>query len=174
MQLFRINQDILGPDKTFTTVSAYPFLFFLFFQCPFVSVCFCHCMCMNIHASVWQTEWSGGLVRNGCVSIWGLMIDGQLRLPREYVVPGKNPWRLVHLQRVGTGSTPQRRTIHMPSHCCISNNLLKPTETGKRINVSIIEMPFSEPPPIITTSTLKHHGTCIIGTCMLKYLPVIC
>lgn len=68
----------------------------------------------------------------------------------------------------------ERRTIHMPLHCCISNNLLKPKQTGKRISVSLIEMPLSKPPPIVTTSTLKHHGTCIIGTCALKYLPVIC
>lgn len=102
------------------------------------------------------------------------MIDGQLRLPREYVVSGKNPRCLVYLQRVGTGSTPQQRTIHMPLHRCISNNLLKPTETGKRIEVLLIEMPLSEPPPIVTTSALKHRGTCIIGTCTLKYLPVIC
>lgn len=74
-------------------------------------------------------------MRNGCVSIRGLMIDGQLWLPWEYVVAGKNPWCLVHLQRVGTGSTSQQYTIHMPSHCCISNNLLKPKQTGKRISV---------------------------------------
>lgn len=159
VQLLRINQDILGPDQT----SLFPFFF------PFVLACVWKSVCLSNSLSE-----VGGLVSNRCVSIWGLMIDGQLRLPREYVVAGKDPWCLVHLQRAGTGSTPQRHTIHMPSHCCISNNLLKPTETGKRISVPLIEMPLFEPPPIVTTSTLKHHGTCIIGTCTLKYFPVIC
>lgn len=164
VQLHRINQDILGPDQIIPW--KYLLISFFHFQCPFC-VCVFVCVWISLCLSDKLSE-VGGLERNGCVSIWGLMIDGQLWLPPEYVVAGKNPWRLVHLQRVGTGSTPQRHTIHMPSHCCISNNLLKPTETGKRISVSLIEMPLSEPPPIVTTSTLKHHGTCIIGTCTLN------
>lgn len=172
VQLLRINQDILVPDQTFPSQHSRlfsPFTFSAPFECVFVCLQVYEC----VHLCDKLSE-MGGLVRMGCVSIWRLMIDGQLQLPWEYVIPGKNPWCLVHLQRVGTGSAPQWRTIHMPSHCCISNNLLKPTETGKWINVSLIEMPLYKPPPIVTTSTLKDRGTCIIGTCVLKYLPVIC
>lgn len=95
VQLLRINQDIPGPDQTCKYCKYFPFLISL--SVPLS--CLCVCTCRNILVSVWQTEWSRGeQMRNGCVSIWGLMIDGQLWLPWEYVVAGKNPWCLVHLQ----------------------------------------------------------------------------
>lgn len=132
------------------------------------------CRRVNILVSVWQTEHSGG-------GDWETVRfhlrahDWRTTLPslgvcwcwQESTVPCSltESWHRFHFER---------HTIHMPPRCCISNNLLKPKQTGKRISVSLIEMPLSKPPPIVTTSTLKHHGTCIIGTCTLKYLPVIC
>lgn len=163
-----LNQDIQWSDQTT------PLKYFLS-PPPTLPMSVHVCRWVNILASVWRTKRRSVGVNEERVRFRLRAHDWRPTLPspgvcwcwQESTVPCSltERWHRFHLER---------HTIHMPSHCCISNNLLKPKQTGKRISVSLIEMPFSKPPPIVTTSTLKHHSTRIIGTCTLKYLPVIC
>lgn len=137
----------------------------------------CLCMCADGWTSLCLSDKRNKVVgvNDKCLRFRMKADDWRTTLPflgvcwcwQESTVPCSRTesWHRFHFKRC---------TILLPSRCCISNNLLKPKQTGKRISVSLIEMPLSKPPPIITTSMLKHHGTCVIGTCTLKYLPVIC